>query len=162
MHCAIGFTVLVSRHSAIRNTGRLTFAPTDLPPAEHTSIHERTSNRAHLAVPQGALPIAPSSRRLRRDRGCHMRCMEPTHVGRTVDCRQFFLTTPFVPASNVGASDGNDFVALSLFDAAGKLLDAIIEEFGRERHRTWKSVARISPRRLAALRFGRLAGPTYG
>jgi hypothetical protein len=52
------------------------------------------------------------------------------HVGRTADGRQFFLTTPFVPASYVGANDGNEFVALYLFDEAGKLLDAIIDEFG--------------------------------
>ena len=52
------------------------------------------------------------------------------HVGRTADGRQFFLTTPFVPASVVGANDGNEFVALYLFDKVGKLLDAIIDEFG--------------------------------
>jgi hypothetical protein len=45
------------------------------------------------------------------------------HVGRTADGRQFFLTTPFVPVAN-------EFVALYLFDEAGKLLDAIIDEFG--------------------------------
>ena len=44
------------------------------------------------------------------------------HIGRTADGRQFFLTTPFV--------SGNEFVALYLFDEAGKLLDAIIDEFG--------------------------------
>jgi hypothetical protein len=50
------------------------------------------------------------------------------HVGRTADGRQFFLTTPFEPA--IGGSDGNEFVALYLFDAAGKLLEAKIDEFG--------------------------------
>ena len=40
------------------------------------------------------------------------------------------MTTPFVPASVVGANDGNEFVALYLFDKVGKLLDAIIDEFG--------------------------------
>lgn len=50
------------------------------------------------------------------------------HVGRTADGRQFFLTTPFEPA--IGGRDGNEFVALYLFDEAGKLLEAKIDEFG--------------------------------
>jgi hypothetical protein len=50
------------------------------------------------------------------------------HVGRTAESRQFFLTTSFEPA--IGGSDGNEFVALYLFDAAGKLLEAKIDEFG--------------------------------
>jgi hypothetical protein len=35
---SIGFKILVSRHLAIQTTGRLTFAPTGLTPAEHTSL----------------------------------------------------------------------------------------------------------------------------
>lgn len=35
------------------------------------------------------------------------------HVGRTADGTQFFLTTPFEPATN---GQGNEFVALFLFD----------------------------------------------
>ena len=50
------------------------------------------------------------------------------HIGHTADGRQFFLTTPFDPA--IGDSEGNEFVALYLFDAAGKLLEAKIDEFG--------------------------------
>jgi hypothetical protein len=50
------------------------------------------------------------------------------HVGRTADGRQFFLTTPFEPA--IRGRDGNEFVALYLFDAAGKFLEARIDEFG--------------------------------
>ncbi len=49
------------------------------------------------------------------------------HVGRLPDGRQFFLTTPFVPAIN---GPGNEFVALFLFDAEGNLLEARIDEFG--------------------------------
>jgi hypothetical protein len=49
------------------------------------------------------------------------------YVGHTSDGRQFFLTTPFIPALN-GA--GNEFLALYLFDKAGNLLDAKIDEFG--------------------------------
>jgi hypothetical protein len=50
------------------------------------------------------------------------------HVGRTADGRQFFLTTPFEPAT--GGRQGNEFVALFLFNPAGQLLEARIDEFG--------------------------------
>jgi len=50
------------------------------------------------------------------------------HVGRVKDGRQFFLTTPFEPAH--GANHGGEFVALYLFDAAGKMLEAKIDNFG--------------------------------
>jgi len=50
------------------------------------------------------------------------------HVGRTADGRQFFLTTPFVPAA--GARPGGEFVALYLFDAVGMLLEAKIDALG--------------------------------
>ena len=36
---SIGFRILVSRHPAIQTTGRLTFAPAGLSPAEHTSLY---------------------------------------------------------------------------------------------------------------------------
>jgi hypothetical protein len=36
---SIGFRILVSRHPAIQTTGRLTFAPAGLSPAEHTSFY---------------------------------------------------------------------------------------------------------------------------
>ncbi|MDR7275263.1 hypothetical protein [Catenuloplanes atrovinosus] len=45
------------------------------------------------------------------------------HVGRTADGRQFFLTTPFEP-------EGEEFIALYLFDAGGRLLEAKIDSFG--------------------------------
>jgi hypothetical protein len=44
-------------------------------------------------------------------------------VGHTTDGRQFFLTTPFEP-------DGREFIALYLFDSAGKLIEARIEDLG--------------------------------
>ena len=50
------------------------------------------------------------------------------HVGRMADGRQFFLTTPFEPA--IRGRPGNEFVALFLFDGAGKLLEAKIDQFG--------------------------------
>jgi hypothetical protein len=50
------------------------------------------------------------------------------HVGHTADGRQFFLTTPFEPA--IGGRAGSEFVAMYLFDATGKLLEARIDDFG--------------------------------
>jgi hypothetical protein len=49
------------------------------------------------------------------------------YIGRTSDGRQFVLTTPFVPAMN---GPGAEFLALYMFDDAGKLLDAKIEHLG--------------------------------
>jgi len=43
---SIGFRILISLHPASQTTGRLTFAPAGLPPAEHTSLnwtHSRTA-----------------------------------------------------------------------------------------------------------------------
>ncbi|PZG12584.1 hypothetical protein C1I95_25490 [Micromonospora craterilacus] len=51
------------------------------------------------------------------------------HVGRTADGRQFFLTTPFEPAMD-GDDDGQEFVALYLFDADGRFQEARIDAFG--------------------------------
>ena len=50
------------------------------------------------------------------------------HVGRTSDGRQFFLTTPFVPAIHGHA--GREFIALYVFDAAGRFLEAHIDDLG--------------------------------
>ncbi|GII20865.1 hypothetical protein Pme01_04620 [Planosporangium mesophilum] len=51
------------------------------------------------------------------------------HVGHTTDGHQFFLTTPFEPGTH-GGDDGQEFVALYLFDAAGRFLEARIDAFG--------------------------------
>ncbi|MGC4895414.1 hypothetical protein [Micromonospora sp. DT31] len=51
------------------------------------------------------------------------------HVGRTADGRQFFLTTPFEPGGQEGEG-GQEFVALFLFDADGRFLEARIDAFG--------------------------------
>lgn len=50
------------------------------------------------------------------------------HIGRTSDGRQFFLTLAFEPPS--GQDEGNEFVALYLFDADGTFVEARIDEFG--------------------------------
>lgn len=50
------------------------------------------------------------------------------YVGRMKDGRQFFLTTPFVPA--MGKEPGREFIALYVFDKAGQLQSATIEDLG--------------------------------
>jgi hypothetical protein len=50
------------------------------------------------------------------------------HVGRLADGRQFFLTFPFIPA--LDDHPGREFIALYLFDSAGCLQDARIEDLG--------------------------------
>jgi len=78
------------------------------------------------------------------------------HVGRTADGRQFFLTTPFVPASGAGAVDGCEFVALYLFDAGGKLLEARIDEFGPR-----ATVDEVESRRICQQRLRDLGDVTF-
>ena len=60
---SIGFRILISLHPAIQTTGRLTFAPAGLPPAEHTSLnwtHFRTAGFPQYGwkagFPSGAFP----------------------------------------------------------------------------------------------------------
>ena len=52
------------------------------------------------------------------------------YVGRTNDGRQFFLTTPFVPGAGLGGDPGREFLALYVFDKAGALMSAMIDDFG--------------------------------
>ncbi|MFD0599633.1 hypothetical protein ACFQZ4_51000 [Catellatospora coxensis] len=68
------------------------------------------------------------------------------HVGRTSDGRQFLLTTPFVPGP-----EGNEFVALYLFDAAGALLEAHVDEFGSRDAMDELARRRVYEARLAGL-----------
>jgi hypothetical protein len=51
-----------------------------------------------------------------------------SRIGRLEDVRQFFVTTPFVPA--LGSDAGREFVAVYLFDADGALLEARIDDLG--------------------------------
>jgi hypothetical protein len=50
------------------------------------------------------------------------------YVGRTKDGRQVFLTTPFVPA--LENEPGREFIALYVFDKAGNLQSATIDDLG--------------------------------
>ena len=51
-----------------------------------------------------------------------------SHIGSLPDGRQFFLTTPFVPAMDGEA--GREFVALYLFDKRGRFLEARLDDLG--------------------------------
>lgn len=64
------------------------------------------------------------------------------YVGRTKDGRQFFLTTPFVPA--LGDEAGQEFIALYVFDKAGQLRSATIDDLGPRA--TMDKTARIARR----------------
>lgn len=55
------------------------------------------------------------------------------HIGSTPDNRQFFLTTPFVPA--IGEDPGREFIAVYFFDAKGKFLEAKIDDLGVRQQR---------------------------
>lgn len=76
------------------------------------------------------------------------------HVGHTQDGRQFFLTTPFVPAYEGAA--GCEFIALYFFDADGSLLDAIIDDLGPR-----ATLDRVAAKRLHDQRLAELGNVTY-
>jgi hypothetical protein len=70
------------------------------------------------------------------------------YAGRTADRRQFFLTTPFVPAMG---SEGEEFVALYLFDAQGGLIEAQIDTFGARSSIDMDARSTLIDARLASL-----------
>lgn len=79
------------------------------------------------------------------------------HIGRTADGRQFFLTTPFKPA--IGGMPGAEFIALYIFDAGGRLLEAKIDELGPRSSVDKEQARELYDRRLKELgevRFGRI------
>jgi hypothetical protein len=55
------------------------------------------------------------------------------YVGRLADGRQFFLTIPFVPAQAEATAAGREFIALYIFDKAGQLVSATIDDLGPRR-----------------------------
>ncbi|HDS1511007.1 hypothetical protein I5U67_01865 [Stenotrophomonas maltophilia] len=75
------------------------------------------------------------------------------HVGQTADGKQFFLTTPFAPSSSEG---GGEYIALYLFDNAGTLLEARIDELGQR-----ATMDRAERRRLYEARLLELGEVTY-
>jgi hypothetical protein len=76
------------------------------------------------------------------------------YVGRTRDGKQFFLTIPFEPARN--GTEGREFLALFLFDAKGKLLEAKIDDLGPRA--TLDHEKRVA---LRDQRLGELDGPSF-
>lgn len=70
------------------------------------------------------------------------------HIGRLSDGRQFFLTTPFVPA--IGGA-GCEFVALYLFDKRGRFLKAQIDNLGPRPKMDEQQARSLFERRLAQL-----------
>jgi len=76
-----------------------------------------------------------------------------SHIGRTADGRQFFLTTPFIPAQR-------EFVALYLFDSEGKFQKAYIDDLGkreklkpeRDREAFERRLAQLGPVKLGRIR----------
>jgi len=71
------------------------------------------------------------------------------HIGRTRDGRQSFLTNPFVPAS--GSDAGREFIALYLFDADGRFLDAHIDDLGTRANLDQAAAKHLYDQRLAEL-----------
>jgi len=67
-----------------------------------------------------------------------------SHIGRTADGRQFFLTTPFIPAQR-------EFVALYLFDSKGKFQKAYIDDLGKREKLTPERAREAFERRFAQL-----------
>jgi len=79
------------------------------------------------------------------------------HIGQLSDGRQFFLTTPFVPALSGDA--GREFVALFLFDPRGRLLEARIDDLGIRANLDRQHASRLYAQQLAELgaaEFGRI------
>ncbi|MFI2712158.1 hypothetical protein ACH495_18740 [Micromonospora sp. NPDC018662] len=79
------------------------------------------------------------------------------HVGHTTDGRQFFLTTPFVPATR--EDNGQEFVALYLFSTEGRFLEARIDAFGpraRMDHAACRATYDARLKELGEVTFGRI------
>ncbi len=79
------------------------------------------------------------------------------HIGSLPDGRQFFLTTPFLPA--MGGDAGREFVALYLFDKRGRFLEARIDDLGTraalDEHRA-RSVFEHRLAELGQVEYGRI------
>lgn len=72
-----------------------------------------------------------------------------SHIGSLPDGRQFFLTTPFVPAT--GSKPGREFVAVFLFDKRGHFLEARIDDLGTRAELDEAQARSIFKQRLAEL-----------
>jgi len=72
-----------------------------------------------------------------------------SHVGRSADGRQFFVTTPFVSATAGDA--GRELIAVYLFDPQGGFLEARIDDLGPRRQLDQDRARKLLERRLAEL-----------
>src|SRR5213083_3094538 len=70
-------------------------------------------------------------------------------IGYLPDGRQFFLTSPFVPA--IGGSAGREFVALFLFDEHGQFLEARRDDLGTRAELDMQRASSVYEQRLAEL-----------
>ena len=71
------------------------------------------------------------------------------YVGFTEDGRQFFLTTPFIPPHKNNL--GGEYLALYLFSASGKLLEAKIDALGPRKLVDKSKASQIKQARLDEL-----------
>jgi hypothetical protein len=71
------------------------------------------------------------------------------YIGRLSDNRQFFLTTPFVPA--IFGNAGREFVALFLFDKNGLFLEARIDDLGTRSELDKQHASNVLKQRLTEL-----------
>ena len=71
------------------------------------------------------------------------------HIGRTADGRQFFLTTPFMPA--LGKQAGGEYIALFTFDTNGRMLDATIDDLGPRATINRDAATKLYEQRLESL-----------
>jgi hypothetical protein len=76
-------------------------------------------------------------------------------VGHTRDGLQVFVTTPFIPSH--GNEAGREFLAAFIFDGAGKLLEALIDDLGPR-----ATVDSDDARRLLEKRMSELGHSTPG
>ena len=71
------------------------------------------------------------------------------HIGHLQDGRQFFLTTPFIPA--IRGNAGKEFVALFLFDKYGQFVEARIDDLGTRAELDKQQAMNVFEQRLAEL-----------
>ncbi|HEV2801738.1 MAG TPA: hypothetical protein VGW12_14785 [Pyrinomonadaceae bacterium] len=72
-----------------------------------------------------------------------------SHIGRTEDGSQFFLTSPFVPA--LDGSGGREFVALYMFEAEGCFREARIDDLGMRAELDRERSSRLFDQRVTEL-----------
>lgn len=73
-----------------------------------------------------------------------------SHVGRTTDGHQFFLTTPFIPPFDTQTLS-RVFVALFLFEKDGTLVEARIDDLGSQKDRNDACAQHVFAQRLREL-----------